>query len=428
MALSVGIVGLPNVGKSTVFNALTAGKAEAANYPFCTIDPNVGDRAGPRCAARAHPRSTSRPQKVIPAIVEIVDIAGLVKGASQGEGLGNKFLANIRETQRDPDDGALLRGSERDPRRRARSIRCATSTSSISSSRSPTSKTAEKRAQEGAGRARRPATRRPRPSSRSSSSVCSRTCRPASPRASLDAHRGRAQAGLRRGACSRPSPCSTAATSARAICPSGNAWSDAGAGARADGRRRRRRPVRQGRGRARRARTRRIAPSCSQSYGLAEPALATLARECYRLLGLQSYFTAGEKEVRAWTIRKGATAPEAAGVIHTDFEKGFIRAQVYTLDGSRSARQRGRRSRRPASCASRARTYVVAGRRHHALPVQRLSAGASPSSRAPCFWPNGRRAYCDRPYLLGNCADATSDQSRNLLCQLEPCERAVAFS
>src|SRR3954469_12262215 len=97
MALSVGIVGLPNVGKSTVFNALTAGKAEAANYPFCTIDPNVGVVPVPD-ARLARITKWIPPQKVIPAIVEIVDIAGLVKGASQGEGLGNKFLANIRET------------------------------------------------------------------------------------------------------------------------------------------------------------------------------------------------------------------------------------------------------------------------------------------------------------------------------------------
>src|SRR6187455_2749768 len=97
MALSVGIVGLPNVGKSTVFNALTAGKAEAANYPFCTIDPNVGVVPVPDPRLQRIQKHIAT-QKVIPAVVEIVDIAGLVKGASQGQGLGNKFLANIRET------------------------------------------------------------------------------------------------------------------------------------------------------------------------------------------------------------------------------------------------------------------------------------------------------------------------------------------
>src|SRR5215207_6615436 len=97
MALSVGIVGLPNVGKSTVFNALTAGKAEAANYPFCTIDPNVGVVPVPDPRLQRIQKHI-KTQKIIPAVVEIVDIAGLVKGASQGEGLGNKFLANIRET------------------------------------------------------------------------------------------------------------------------------------------------------------------------------------------------------------------------------------------------------------------------------------------------------------------------------------------
>ena len=166
--------------------------------------------------------------------------------------------------------------------------------------------------------------------------------------------------------------------------PNGNAWSDT-VRARAAGRGRRRRdPVRQGRGRARRARRGRSRRATARRTASTEPALATLARECYRLLGLQSYFTAGEKEIRAWTIRKGALAPEAAGVIHTDFEKGFIRAQVYSLADLEQYHTEAA-IKAAGKMRMEGKDYVVAGRRHHALPVQRLiDIRCATCARDPC--------------------------------------------
>jgi len=326
MALSVGIVGLPNVGKSTVFNALTAGKAEAANYPFCTIDPNVGVVPVPddRLARIAqHIKS----QKIIPAIVEIVDIAGLVKGASQGEGLGNKFLANIRETNailmmvRCFQDANVVHVSGAvDPMRDIDVIELELVLADLD--------TAEKRVKKAQGGAKTG-----NKEAKAELALAEKVF------AHLEAGKPARTVEMSDDERIAIASWNLLTTKPVLYCcnvgeedlPEGNTWS----------KQVKERAVREGAG---------VVVLCGKieselaelaeaekrellaAYGLREPALSSLARECYRLLGLQSYFTAGEKEIRAWTIRKGATGPQAAGVIHTDFEKGFIRAQVYSIE------------------------------------------------------------------------------------------------
>ncbi len=326
MPISVSIVGLPNVGKSTVFNALTAGKAEAANYPFCTIDPNVGVVQVPD-HRMGRIQKHIKTQKVIPAIVEIVDIAGLVKGASQGEGLGNKFLANIRETSailmmircfEDPD--VIHVAGTVDPMRDIEIIELELVLADMESMTKRVKKT-QGAAKTGNKEARAELALAERVAAHLETGKPARLLTLAD-----DEKQAVATWNLL-----TSKPVLYCCNVGEADAATGNAWSEA-VKARA---------AAEGNG---------VVILCGKieaelaevpleergellaAYGLAEPALHVLSRECYRLLGLQSYFTAGEKEIRAWTIRKGATAPEAAGVIHTDFEKGFIRAQVYTLE------------------------------------------------------------------------------------------------
>lgn len=325
MALQVGIVGLPNVGKSTLFNALTSAKAEAANYPFCTIDPNVGIVTVPD-ARLDKITEFVKPQSVVPTTMEFVDIAGIVKGASKGEGLGNQFLGNIKQTDaiihvvrcfddpnvihvsgsvdpvRDMDviNTELLLADYDTAEKKLKRIEKAAKTSSDVKVKMDLDVTQRifKALQEG-----KPAR----------SVVLS----------DLEAPFGHDMHLLT----SKPVlyACNVSDTDFAA---GGNDW------------------VRSVEKRAAEENNKSIL-ICSAmeadiaqlppeeraeflaSLGATEPGLNRLIREAYLLLGLYTYFTAGEKEVRAWTIKKGFKAPQAAGVIHTDFEKGFIRAEAY---------------------------------------------------------------------------------------------------
>lgn len=321
MAIKCGIVGLPNVGKSTLFNALTKAGIEAQNYPFCTIDPNVGIVEVPDSRLEVL-TGIVKPQKTIPTTVEFVDIAGLVAGASKGEGLGNKFLANIRET--DAIAHVVRCFEDENIQHVANKIDPLNDIGVIDTELALSDLDAVTRALDKAQKASK------------SGDKAQTKIRDLLTRVQAHLDAGQPVRAMEFDKEEQPVIRNLFLLTAKPVMYIANVAEDGFEN----------NPHLDAVRKYADAEGANVVAICAAieselidmeddekteflaEMGFTEPGLNRVIRAGYELLGLQTYFTAGEKEVRAWTVKVGATAPQAAGVIHTDFEKGFIRAEV----------------------------------------------------------------------------------------------------